>query len=89
MDSSLTVQKLRDEHEKCKRQWVESKARQSLQQLLARRMPDGGWLVNKAVCIALGSPSLSWANRSRSVWQLVMFMDLVDIGKAVAFRIGR
>lgn len=81
VDRSLTVQKLQDEHKRCKQQWVDSEARQSLQQLLTRRMPEGGWPVDKAVCVALGSPSLSWANRNRSVWQLVMFMDLVDIGR--------
>jgi hypothetical protein len=81
VDRSLTVQKLLEEHEKCKRQWVESDARQWLQQLLMRQMDKGGWALNKAVCVALGSLSLAWANRSRSVWQLVMFMDLVDMGK--------
>lgn len=80
VDRWLTVQKLLDEHSRCKRQWVESEARRWLQQLLARQTPEGGWSLNKAVCVALGSPSLSWANRLRSVWQLVMFMDLVDMG---------
>ncbi|KAH0007053.1 hypothetical protein KCU78_g11978, partial [Aureobasidium melanogenum] len=79
VDRSLTVQKLLDEHTRCKQQWVESEARRWLQQLLARQMAEGGWSLNKAVCVALGSPSLSWANRLRSVWQLVMFMDLVDM----------
>ncbi|CAD0091052.1 unnamed protein product [Aureobasidium mustum] len=79
VDRSLTVQKLLDEHTRCKRQWVESEARRWLQQLLTRQMAEGGWSLNKAVCVALGSPSLSWANRLRSVWQLVMFMDLVDM----------
>lgn len=80
VDRSLTVQKLQDEHSRCKQQWIESEAGRWLQQLLARQMPEGGWPLNKAVCVALGSPSLSWANRVRSVWQLVMFMDLVDMG---------
>lgn len=80
VDRSLTVQKLLDEHIRCKKQWVKSEARQWLQQLLARQMAERGWSLNKAVCVALGSPSLSWANRLRSVWQLVMFMDVVDMG---------
>ncbi|CAD0112538.1 unnamed protein product [Aureobasidium uvarum] len=79
VDRSLTAQKLLDEHNRCKQQWVESDARRWLQQLLARQMTEGGWSLNKAICVALGSPSLSWANRHRSVWQLVMFMDLVDL----------
>jgi hypothetical protein len=80
VDRSLTVQKLLDEHNRCKKQWVDSEARRWLQQLLARQMAEGGWSLNKAVCLALGSPSMSWAHRLRSVWQLVMFMDLVDLG---------
>jgi hypothetical protein len=80
VDRSLTVQKLLDEHNRCKKQWVDSEARRWLQQLLARQMAEAGWSLNKAVCVALGSPSLSWANRFRSVWQLVLFMDLVDMG---------
>ncbi|KAI4828137.1 hypothetical protein E4T45_10297 [Aureobasidium sp. EXF-8846] len=79
VDRSLTVQKLLDEHNRCKKQWVDSEARRWLQQLLARQMAEAGWSLNKAVCVALGSPSLSWANRLRSVWQLVLFMDLVDM----------
>ncbi|KAI4819834.1 hypothetical protein E4T44_10382 [Aureobasidium sp. EXF-8845] len=79
VDQSLTVQKLLDEHTRCKKQWVESEARRWLQQLLARQMAEGGWSLNKAVCLALGSPSQLWAHRPRSVWQLVMFMDLVDM----------
>ncbi|KAI5207829.1 hypothetical protein E4T39_01762 [Aureobasidium subglaciale] len=79
IDRSLTLEKLLDEHKRCKQQWVNSEARRWLQQLLARQMSESGWSLNKAVCVALGSPSLSWANRLRSVWQLVMFMDLVDM----------
>lgn len=82
VDKSLTVQKLSEEHKRCKQQWVESDTRQWLQQLLARQMPEGGWPLNKAVCVALGSPSLSWANRLRSVWQLVMFIDMVETVQA-------
>ena len=80
VDRSLTVQKLLDEHTRCKQQWAECEARRWLQQLLVRQVAERGWSLNKAVCVALGSPSLSWANRLRSVWQLVMFMDLVDMG---------
>jgi hypothetical protein len=83
VDRSLTVQKLLDEHTRCKQQWVDSEARRWLQQLLTRQMAEGGWSLNKAVCVALGSISLSWANRLRSVWQLVMFMDVVDIGRVM------
>ncbi|KAI5247159.1 hypothetical protein E4T43_02163 [Aureobasidium subglaciale] len=79
VDRTLTLEKLLDEHKRCKQQWVDSEARRWLQQLLARQMTEGGWSLNKAVCVALGSPSLSWANRLRSVWQLVMFMDLIDM----------
>lgn len=81
VDGSLTVHKLQEEHARCRKQWAESSARQSLQRLVTRQMPEAGWPLDKAVCVALGSPSRAWSNRTRSVWQLVMFVDLVDMGR--------
>ena len=35
------------------------------------------WGVNEAVCIGIGSFSRDWAHRWRSLWQLVLFVDVV------------
>lgn len=41
--------------------------------------------ITSAVCVALGSLVLAWPGRVRSVWQLVLFVDLVQIGEFRSF----
>ncbi|CAD0094143.1 unnamed protein product, partial [Aureobasidium vineae] len=56
VDKSLTVQKLLDEHSRCKQQWVQSEARRWLQQLLARQMAEGGWEFLQSLSVAVLDP---------------------------------
>lgn len=79
MDPDLTVERMREEHEKIKARWVGSSHRRKLVDALdGGRAGDLG-LVRKAVCVALGSLSVNWHTRVRSVWQFVMFVDVVGM----------
>lgn len=81
LDKELTVEKMTEEHEKIKARWAGSEHRKKLAGLLDQKMPGKEWGVKKAVCIALGSLSVEWHTRIRSVWQFAFFMDIVDLRK--------
>lgn len=89
VDKDLTVEKMQEEHEKALRKWRDTDQRKRVVAELERRRPkngkviDGvaseGWGVKKALCVALGSLSVEWHTRARSVWQFAFFMDLVHL----------
>ncbi|KAF2469374.1 uncharacterized protein BDR25DRAFT_189337, partial [Lindgomyces ingoldianus] len=73
--SELTAQKLEAELSKMKQQWKTTTCAQQLAELLGKR----NWDVNSAVCIGIGSFSLDWEHRKRSLWQLVLFLAILDL----------
>lgn len=86
VDKELSVQKMKEEHEKILGRWRGSEHRNAMVRELEKRRPSEGkegeskgWGVSKAVCIALGSLSMEWHVRIRSVWQFAFFMDVVDL----------
>lgn len=87
VDPDLTVEKMREEHERVKRKWVGSAHRKLVLEALEKKGPET-WDVTKAVCIALGSLCLNWHARIRSVYQFAFFMDLLDIGVLGSFYMG-
>ncbi|KAL1305654.1 hypothetical protein AAFC00_007248 [Neodothiora populina] len=82
-DPDLTVDKMREEHERVKKKWIASDHRRKVKEVLEKRIgPEKKWDVRKAVCVALGSLCVNWHTRIRSVYQFAFFMDVVDIVRA-------
>ncbi|KAF2646318.1 hypothetical protein P280DRAFT_475225 [Massarina eburnea CBS 473.64] len=71
--NGLTVEKLAGEFKKMEKQWRGSACAKNLEKTLSLR----DWTVKEAVCIGIGSFSLDWDHRYRSLWQLVLFMAVV------------
>ncbi|OCL08463.1 hypothetical protein AOQ84DRAFT_388818 [Glonium stellatum] len=70
----LTVKKLLHEYRQLKQRWDETLCAKQLRAILRSRK----WHVNKAFCLATSSFSFDWENRMRALWQLVLFMDVVQ-----------
>ncbi|KAF2867382.1 hypothetical protein BDV95DRAFT_178585 [Massariosphaeria phaeospora] len=73
----LTVSKLLDSFREHEARWRDSQCAKHLEGVLKTRMGDG---VQEAVCVGVGSFSLDWEHRHRSMWQLVLFMAVVGLG---------
>jgi hypothetical protein len=73
----LTAEKLANEFKDMTKQWQKSSCARNLDKML--RLRD--WTVNQAICIGIGSFSLDWEHRWRSMWQLVLFMAVVKVCK--------
>ncbi|KAF2252051.1 hypothetical protein BU26DRAFT_561828 [Trematosphaeria pertusa] len=71
----LTVEKLLDDLRKMEARWRETTCAQQLERVLQKRT----WDVNEAVCIGIGSFSLDWEHRHRSMWQLALFLATVKL----------
>ncbi|KAF2850366.1 hypothetical protein T440DRAFT_397463 [Plenodomus tracheiphilus IPT5] len=71
----LTVSTLVSDFKKRQERWCDTECALHLRGLLDKRE----WQVNKAVCIGIGSFSRDWEHRHRSLWQLVMFVDVVTL----------
>ncbi|KAF2015580.1 hypothetical protein BU24DRAFT_421871 [Aaosphaeria arxii CBS 175.79] len=71
----LTVQKLQEELDRFTKRWDESAYAENLKNILSKRV----WNIDNAVCIGIGSLSIDWENRYRSMWQLVFFMSVLKI----------
>jgi hypothetical protein len=71
----LTVEKLVAELKDMEKRWRRSSCARTLENMM--RLRD--WRVDKAACIGIGSFSLDWEHRYRSLWQLVLFMDVVKL----------
>jgi hypothetical protein len=73
----LSAEKLLDEFEKAREKWKDTAVAKQVEDLKTER-------VKQAVCIGIGSFSRDWEHRHRSMWQLVLFMDLVrHLGKDI------
>ncbi|KAF2124299.1 hypothetical protein P153DRAFT_390849 [Dothidotthia symphoricarpi CBS 119687] len=69
----LTSEKLLEDFKKLEDRWTETTCAKQIKAILDRRE----WDIGVAVCIGIGSFSLDWHHRHRSLWQLVLFMDVV------------
>jgi hypothetical protein len=71
----LTVEKLAAEFKDMEKRWRKSACAKNLEKMLELR----DWSVTGAVCIGIGSFSLDWEHRWRSMWQLVLFVGVVEL----------
>jgi hypothetical protein len=74
----LTVEKLHTEFKDMEERWGKTTCAESVKQMLQERNFD----IREATCIGIGSFSIDWHHRFRSLWQLVFFMAVVKIGKS-------
>ncbi|OCK89497.1 uncharacterized protein K441DRAFT_278698 [Cenococcum geophilum 1.58] len=72
--NGLTVEKLLEEYHQLKKRWDETLCAKQLEAMLGSRK----WNVKEAFCLATSSFSFDWENRTRALWQLVLFMDVVQ-----------
>jgi hypothetical protein len=70
----LTTEKMLSEFKVLQERWKDTPVAKQIQELLDKR----SWAANEAVCIGIGSFSRDWAHRYRSLWQLVLFVDVVS-----------
>jgi hypothetical protein len=73
----ITVSKMCEEFSSMETQWKNTACAKHLAKMLSLR----DWSVKEAVCIGIGSFSLDWQHRYRSLWQLVLFMAVVKTCK--------
>ncbi|KAF2681777.1 hypothetical protein K458DRAFT_308721 [Lentithecium fluviatile CBS 122367] len=71
----LTVQKLASEFKHLEKRWQRTTCARTLENMLSLK----DWKVEQAVCIGVGSFSVDWEHRWRSLWQLVLFVAVVKI----------
>jgi hypothetical protein len=74
----LTEEKLFDELSTMERKWEKTSCAKNLARMLGLR----DWTVKEGVCIGIGSLSIDWDHRYRSMWQLVLFRAVVKIGES-------
>lgn len=70
----LTAEKLLEDFNRRTERWKDTACAQHLEDLLLKRK----WGVSEAVCIGIGSFSRDWEHRHRAMWQLVLFMSVVQ-----------
>ncbi|KAF1840146.1 uncharacterized protein K460DRAFT_203924 [Cucurbitaria berberidis CBS 394.84] len=70
----LTPEKLLEDFKKLQERWEDSIVAKQVAELLNKRPCD----IDSAVCIGIGSLSRDWHHRWRSLWQLVLFIDVVE-----------
>lgn len=73
--NGLTEENLLDELTAMERKWEKTSCAKNLARMLGLR----DWTVKEAVCIGIGSFSIDWDHRYRSMWQLVLFRAVVKI----------
>ncbi|KAL1799176.1 hypothetical protein ACET3X_003213 [Alternaria dauci] len=78
----LTAEKLLEDFRTLQDRWEDTLLAKQVQEILEKRGGGSGWGVEEAVCIGIGSFSRDWAHRWRSLWQLVLFVDVVERLKA-------
>jgi hypothetical protein len=72
----ITVQKLVQEYVDMEKKWNGTECAKRLERLLSKKE----WDVKEAVGIGVGSFSLDWEHRYRSLWQLVLFANVRRLG---------
>ncbi|USP77784.1 hypothetical protein yc1106_05058 [Curvularia clavata] len=70
----LTVEKLTAEFKLLQERWEDTALATQVIEIIGEQKE---WDVREAVCIGIGSFSRDWAHRWRSLWQLVLFVDVV------------
>ncbi|KAF2184099.1 hypothetical protein K469DRAFT_580765 [Zopfia rhizophila CBS 207.26] len=71
----LTVPKLLDEFKKLEARFQETLCAKQMDEILGKRKIG----VKEAVCFGVGSFSVDWEHRNRSLWQLVLFRAVVKL----------
>ncbi|KAI4664138.1 uncharacterized protein J4E79_003639 [Alternaria viburni] len=72
----LTAEKLLDDFRLLQERWDDTLLAKQVKEIVEKRSAHGKWGVEEAVCIGIGSFSRDWAHRWRSLWQLVLFVDV-------------
>lgn len=73
---NLTLDKLIEDFRKLQDRWEGTAVSQQIDELAKKQE----WHIETAVCIGIGSFSRDWEHRWRSLWQLVLFLDVVKQG---------
>ena len=76
----LTPEKLLDDFKKLQERWEDTAVAKQIEELLKKSQCN----IDSAVCIGIGSLSRDWAHRWRSLWQLVLFLDVVKHCKSAS-----
>jgi hypothetical protein len=71
----LTSAKLKSEFEKLQEKWEGTAVSTQIVAFMGKRT----WDVDAAVCIGIGSFARDWEHRWRSMWQLVLFVEVVKL----------
>jgi hypothetical protein len=71
----LTSAKLNEEFEKLQEKWTGTGVSTQIAAFMAKRTGD----VDGALCIGIGSFARDWEHRWRSMWQLVLFVEVVKL----------
>lgn len=71
----LTVQKLLDDFKQLQARWKDTNCAKDVTGILKESM----WKIENGVCLGIGSFSLDWEHRHRSMWQLVLFMHVINL----------
>jgi hypothetical protein len=74
----LTAEKLLEDFRTLQERWDDTLLAQQVREIVEKRNAASKWGVEEAVCIGIGSFSRDWAHRWRSLWQLVLFVDVVN-----------
>ncbi|KAF1970714.1 hypothetical protein BU23DRAFT_473430 [Bimuria novae-zelandiae CBS 107.79] len=73
--NGLTEENLLDALDLMERKWEKTSCAKNLHHMLSLR----DWTVKEVVCIGIGSFSVDWDHRYRSLWQLVLFRAVVKL----------
>jgi hypothetical protein len=81
----MSVASLTADFEARRGKWTDTETARQVRDMLGRKR----WSVDKAACIGIGSFSRDWEHRHRCMWQLVLFVWVVEIRKFNLFSISR
>lgn len=79
VDPELSIEKLKQEYGRMRERWLGTTCRARMVDILKFRAGDEGLGVDTAVCLAMGSVTRNWSLRIHSFWQLVFFLDVVEL----------
>ncbi|CAN9113962.1 unnamed protein product [Alternaria alternata] len=74
----LTAEKLLEDFRTLQDRWEDTLLAKQVKEILEKSGGDSGWGVEEAACIGIGSFSRDWEHRWRSLWQLVLFVAVVE-----------
>jgi hypothetical protein len=70
----LTADRLHSELKNLQERWRDTTVAKQVEELVTKKK----WGMKEALCIGIGSFSRDWENRHRSMWQLILFMDVIQ-----------